>query len=345
MRKRGGSGRDSSYEIFKEGADEEDAIADAEKTEKILQEFVVFEEDVLRSSEDWMDALESSIQEPFDSGLPAMVSERLVSIVTLARSILDRYLRMHTGFLLDRKFSKKLRYLWRAEPDLTKRIIKKFMQNTVDPFFSGFNRKLQAFVVVQEDSEFQIRLQASIKDILGKSKENRDKLQAYYTNNLSAAHMLLTTTFAVLYTLKLIRMFIIAGALYLASQTFQSKYVTRVFVDNTDPPNLIFFVIFYVILETIFMSLVMFVVYLLKSVIGVDSVFPITDRIFKDFMVDYCISTIIIIVLGIMLAHVVMKKKYFRYKTDGMRAIRSLQEMMFYVACVVLLFPYFIIEV
>jgi hypothetical protein len=343
-KKGGGAPREPSYEIFKNSNVDDETIADSAKVEEYLRDFAVFEEDLVRNSEEWISVLESNIQEPFDVKNPIVVSERLVSIVTLSRSILDRYFALHTNFLLERKFSRKLKYLWSVEPIITKRVLKKYFQNTIDPFYAEFDRRLQAFVTVQQDSEFQIRLQTSIKTLLDKSADQSEKLKMYYMNQMTPGNALMTTAFAVIYTLKIIRIFVIAGALYLASQTLQTKYVTRVFVDNSDPPNLTFMVLIYVLLETIFMGLIMFVVFLLKYVLGVDSIFPITDQIFKDFVLDYCISTVIIFIICVLLANVVMKKKYFRYKTDGLRAIRSLQEMMLYVACVVLMFPFFIVN-
>ena len=146
-----------------------------------------------------------------------------------------------------------------------------------------------------------------------------------------------------MYVLKFIRMFIIAGALYLASNTFQSQYVSKVFVNDENPPNLIMFILTYVFIEVIFMALILFIVYLLKSVLKMNEHFPLTNQAFGVFVFDYLISAAIIALIGVLLATVVTKKKYFRYKTDGLRAIRSLQEMMFYVGAVVVLFPFFMV--
>ena len=145
-----------------------------------------------------------------------------------------------------------------------------------------------------------------------------------------------------LYLLKFARIAIIFGALYLASKTFQSRYVNNVFVNNENPPNLTAFVLIYVAIEMIFMILVLFILYLLSKVISNDDgrgvLMPETIAMFAF---DYFVSSAIIALIGIMLAMVIMKKKYFRYRTDGLRAIRSLQEMMLNVAIVALLFPYF----
>jgi hypothetical protein len=149
-----------------------------------------------------------------------------------------------------------------------------------------------------------------------------------------------------MYVIKFVRMFVIAGALYLASKTFQSRYVSTVFVRNENPPNLMSFVFIYVILDAVFMSLVIFIIFLLSKTVEADesmlSVAPGT--LLSMFIFDYIVSSIIIALIALMLAVVVMKKKYFRYRTDGLRATRSLQEMVMNVALVALLFPYFLIS-
>jgi hypothetical protein len=148
----------------------------------------------------------------------------------------------------------------------------------------------------------------------------------------------------VMYVLKFMRIFVVAGALYLASKTFQTRYVTAVFVNNEPPPGLMGFVLTFVVIEAIFMSLILFIVMLLAKTLDMNEMFPITDQVFSLFLFDSIVSSILTAVLGLMISMVVMKKKYFRYRTDGMRAIRSLQEMMLNVAIVTSLLPYYIIE-
>lgn len=148
----------------------------------------------------------------------------------------------------------------------------------------------------------------------------------------------------VIYILKFMRLFVVAGALFLASKTFQTRYVTAVFVNNEPPPGLMGFVVTFVVIEAIFMSLILFIVMLLAKTLDINEMFPITDEVFSLFLFDSIVSSILTAVLGLMISMVVMKKKYFRYRTDGMRAIRSLQEMMLNVAIVTSLLPYYIIE-
>ena len=148
----------------------------------------------------------------------------------------------------------------------------------------------------------------------------------------------------VLYVLKFLRLFVVFGALYLASKTFQTRYVSAVFVNNEPPPSLVGFILTFVVIELIFMSLIMFIVMLLAKTLDMNEMFPITDEVFALFLFDSIVSSVLTAILGLMLAMVVMKKKYFRYRTDGMRAIRSLQEMLRNVAIVTSLLPYYIIE-
>lgn len=144
-----------------------------------------------------------------------------------------------------------------------------------------------------------------------------------------------------LYAMKLMRVAVIAGALYLASKTIQARYVNSVFVNNENPPNLALFVLAYVVIEGIFMSLILFILFLLTKIVAPSTALPFTSDVISLFAFDYAVSTVIIALIGVMLAVVIMKKKYFRYRTDGLRAIRSLQEMILNVAFVAMLFPYF----
>lgn len=148
----------------------------------------------------------------------------------------------------------------------------------------------------------------------------------------------------VVYILKFLRIFVVAGALYLASKTFQARYVTAVFVNNEPPPNLMGFILTFVVIEAIFMALIMFIIMLLTKTLAMNEVFPITDEVFELFLFDSFVASAITAVLGLLLAMVVTKKKYFRYRTDGLRAIRSMQEMMLNVAIVTSLLPYFILD-
>jgi len=240
--------------------------------------------------------------------------------------------------MVDKKFARKLHFLWVNEKDKTSDVIEKMFTDIIDPFYAAYQVELRKMDDNSSES------QSLLDDINTKLRTQRKDLYNMYHDQLSPSKIMSSSTTAIMYLLKFIRLFVILGALYLASKTFQAKYVSKVFVDNDNPPPLYGFILIYLIIETIFMAFIILIVYLLKNVLSINNVFPITDVVFKNFLIDYGISTAIIAVLGLLLSHIVMKKKYFRYRTDGLRAIRSLQDMMFYISSVVLIFPYYILN-
>jgi hypothetical protein len=52
---------------------------------------------------------------------------------------------------------------------------------------------------------------------------------------------------------------------------------------------------------------------------------------------------VFLLAIAYFLAGVVQSKKYFKYKYEGLRAVRAYQDMVYSVAIPVFLFPYFFI--
>jgi uncharacterized membrane protein len=145
----------------------------------------------------------------------------------------------------------------------------------------------------------------------------------------------------VIYSLKVIRIVFIWFALYLTSKIFQEQYVSKVFANSEDPPNLMGFIGIFLGIETGMMMLLFVFLFLINRLNGNTSV--INTSMLKKYAVDYVFVTIFIITLGLMISSLMMKKKYFRYKTDGLRAIRCLQETMFYIGVVISAIPFFFV--
>ncbi len=254
-----------------------------------------------------------------------------------ALEILDRYMEFHRKFL--KSFGRRLRYLWRYSPDKTAAMVQKLFKDAVDPFYQGFASITNS--AQSSGSTHDMFVHSMLTTVIDRTNSDREKLYDFYNNKLSSMDLLFNMTFVTMYVLKLIRACIIFGALFLASRTFQARYVSKVFANNEDPPNLLMFVVMYAVIESIFMVFLVIIMFLMKKVTST----LIDEQIFSNFLIDYAVSSVIIVILGLLLSMIVMKKKYFRYKSDGLRAIRSLQEMMFYVSFVVLLFPYYVLNV
>jgi hypothetical protein len=48
-------------------------------------------------------------------------------------------------------------------------------------------------------------------------------------------------------------------------------------------------------------------------------------------------------VIGVLVGRVIIMKKYFKYKYEGVRAIRAFESIVFWIAVVNILIPYYLI--
>jgi hypothetical protein len=261
-------------------------------------------------------------------------------------------------FLIDRGFRKKLDYLYQNDPGSIVPIVQKFAKETLDPFFKQVRDKFERGYVQPSavggggmiggaeglDATEREELKMKYEKALNKIDATQEKLYAVYNNKLGLMDLILNETFYMVYFLKVFRVLFIWFSLYLASKVFQEQYVTKVFANNEDPPKLMNFILIFWGLETIFMAFLFILLFLMKYLFNNsgDS-FIINNDLIGKFITDYVVSTVFIISLGLILASVMMKKKYFKYKSDGLRAIRGLQEIMLYVSIVVLVIPFFVI--
>lgn len=156
---------------------------------------------------------------------------------------------------------------------------------------------------------------------------------------MSTAHR---NTLLLLYGLKSVRVFFIWFALYITSQIMQNMYVANVFANNVDPPSLLKFVLIFVGVEVSMLLVLLIILYLSKYMFDGLPSFPLSTQLLGLFVFDAAIVTVVLSVLGLVMASIMKKKKYFRYKTDGLRAIRALQEMMLYVGVLIAQTPFFL---
>jgi hypothetical protein len=73
-----------------------------------------------------------------------------------------------------------------------------------------------------------------------------------------------------------------------------------------------------------------------------DNSFVIDGYMITNHVYDYGLGMGATILLGVLIGQVIIKKKYFKYKYEGMRAIRAFERIVFYIAMVNIFIPYFL---
>lgn len=170
------------------------------------------------------------------------------------------------------------------------------------------------------------------------------KLSAIYSNEISIMDIILDSEFLVLYVLKIVHYSLMLLSFYLAEKIFNEMYMKAVYGKGGDPPDILTYVGIFLGLDLammlFMMAVLVMVMYLFKSP---GNTFIINGRLLKSFMVDYVISIVLIMLIGIIVGMTIQKKRYFRYKTEGLRGIRALKEMMMSISAIIIVMPFFMV--
>jgi hypothetical protein len=181
----------------------------------------------------------------------------------------------------------------------------------------------------------------NLKDTMNK-KDSR--LISYYKLNYSIMDLIMDPQFFLMYLIKGLRILFAYVSLFLATRMFSPMYETAVYDKQQNPPSLAVYTLLYLGLDAAFNTFLFVLLYLIRVLFKpADGDFIIDRHLFKKYAADYTISTLLLIALSNMIAIVITNKKYFRYKFEGLRAIRSFEQMMFYMACIIYIFPFFFI--
>lgn len=265
----------------------------------------------------------------------------MYALLRATESLVANYRKQHTYFLIDAGFRKKIDQLLGGSHKIQYRqVVDSMRKTTILPFYRKVSAILSSTFEVTPDMLDSDDLQARYDALMTKIDTDVEKIYALYNNKLDPMD-LINQNFMVMYALKGMTIFFIWFSLYLSSKIFQEKYVNNVFVNNQDPPSLYSFVGVFLGFEVGFTVLMVIILYLLKYLFDKSGDFLINDAVLKRFTFDYVCTMVLVLIIGLVMASILMKKKYFRYKTDGLRGIRSLQEIMFSLGSVVALLPIF----
>ena len=183
----------------------------------------------------------------------------------------------------------------------------------------------------------------SKSDVIGLMMLDRiNKLNSLYSLNYSAMELIFDTQFFLMYVIKGIRIMFTYIALFLATRVFSPIYEEAVYDQKGNPPALSKYLLIFFAFDISFNVFLIVLLYLLTYLFkSDDNSFPIDNHLFTKYLTDYVISMVILIAAGFMIGKVMMEKKYFKYRYEGLRAIRAYESMMFSVAIVLYMVPSF----
>jgi len=132
-------------------------------------------------------------------------------------------------------------------------------------------------------------------------------------------------------------------SLYLTERLFSELYMKKVYALEKDPPSLHnflwIFMIIHVCLNVFFVVFMLLLLYMFNKE-GKNNFF-INGFVIKTYIKDLLAIFFVLGIIAMIVASIMQKKRYFRYRTEGLRAIRGYKEILFYSAVVIFILPYF----
>jgi hypothetical protein len=129
-------------------------------------------------------------------------------------------------------------------------------------------------------------------------------------------------------------------AAYMANKMHQEKYIDLVYMKKEEAPPLtamlLTYLMFHVVISIIMLAAIMAISYLLS-----DDKKMLWSR-FTLMALDFGIELLMTMFMGIIVADVISRKKYFAYKFEGLRAARAFREILFATTAIHALTPYFL---
>jgi len=72
-----------------------------------------------------------------------------------------------------------------------------------------------------------------------------------------------------------------------------------------------------------------------------DNNFIVNGYTIKTYLADYAACFSYLAVLSVIIIGIMQQKKYFRYRTEGLRAIRGVSEIITYMSIIIFFTPFF----
>ena len=208
--------------------------------------------------------------------------------------------------------------------------------------YGGFSVGPQGILVL--DDEDRMAISNRYENLDKEIGQQKMKLKSLYSLNYNIMDLIIDSQFFVLYMIKGIRILFTYIALFLSTRVFSPIYESVVYDQKKPPPGLWKYMFIFLGFDIAFNTFLVVVLFLLQFLFKTpDNNFIIDKYIFYKYLTDYAIGIVTLFVVGILISKVVMEKKYFKYKYEGLRAIRAFESILFYTAIIIYMFPYFMI--
>ena len=201
--------------------------------------------------------------------------------------------------------------------------------------------KIPMTMLDQSDREELYEQKKETQDYIQKLVNN---LSSFYNNDIGVMDIIMDSQFITMYILKLITYIFFVAAFYLAEKLFSEMYMKAVYADGGDPPNLsiLMFMTFglHFAFVLFLLTILMLFYFLFKNN---QNNFVISKELIVSYLIDYGLCMLTILLISFIITLTVQNKRYFKYKTEGLRAVRATRDIMSKVVFIIFAVPFFAI--
>lgn len=141
-----------------------------------------------------------------------------------------------------------------------------------------------------------------------------------------------------LYAFKSIVMLFLTGVIFISAKLFSETYMEQVYVDKKEAPSLIWMIGIIALMMGGVLLFLCITFYMLHLMFIDNSMFDVANM--KEPLIDIACFLALLFVFASLIASIIQCKRYFKYKVEGLRAIRAFGEILVYVSLVLIMIPY-----
>lgn len=210
--------------------------------------------------------------------------------------------------------------------------MKKFTSLILLPFLSPINAQWNTCM---EDYLKPMTKEHDDKNLL-EGAENKIRDNAITRNAPqrldNAAASLSSNSIFLIQILKAFRLFMQIGAAFVAQKVFNESYVRKVFSEGRDPPPLRSMLFLMLSIDATAHLMLVLLLVLASFAFKTDTnTFMVDDIFLAELLTEFSISSLVLIVMGIMVADTMRKKRYFQYADQGQVVSAAYRSALLYI--------------
>jgi hypothetical protein len=279
----------------------------------------------------------------------------------LVRKNIALYKQHHFDFLT-KHLRLKMKYLdkWRKNPELQKHLIpysseikklnkrlsdiaegsKKFLLKDLLSTFNSDMDRFDMYNVIDADDRLDLIEKTNV--VRNEIDNCHDKIYRYYEYKVTFFDVMKDFQFLFAYGLKIISVVSFFLCLRFAATIMENWYMEDTYFKTLPPPNLLWFPLMVFLYHfAVNAGLVLILYVLFKLYKKNTNNFPIDTYLLKGYILDFLSTSVLSYSIFIFMSMVFQKKSYFRYSTEGPRAIRVLGNAAFIIMVMFHIFPFF----